>query len=85
MTSGDHPSVIVIGAGPAGLTAAYRIALRGLRVTLLNQSPRLGEHLRRESDPPIAILGCHRATWTLLEALGLRPDQPVFTEAQLEF
>jgi predicted NAD/FAD-dependent oxidoreductase len=82
----DSPqTVIVLGGGPAGLTAAYRLALSGIRVTLLTRSARIGEHLRRESDPPAGILGCHRATWTLLHALGIRPTQPVFAEAQLEF
>lgn len=85
MTPPDHQSVIVLGAGPAGLTAAYRLARRGLRVTLLNHSSVLGEHLRRESDPPVSILGCHRATWILLRSFGARPNQPAFAEAQLEF
>jgi predicted NAD/FAD-dependent oxidoreductase len=85
VTPDDRQSVIVLGAGPAGLTAAYRLALRGLRVTLLTQSARIGEHVRRESDPPASILGCHRATWTLLDALGIQPAQPAFAEAQLEF
>ncbi len=85
MTPDGRQSVIVLGAGPAGLTAAYRLALGGLRVTVLTPSARIGEHLRRESDPPTSILGCHGATWALLDALGLRPDQPCFAEAQLEF
>jgi uncharacterized protein with NAD-binding domain and iron-sulfur cluster len=85
VTSLDRQSVIVLGAGPAGLTVAYRLAIHGLRVTLINQSSALGEHLRRESDPPISILGCHRATWTLLRSLGVQPSEPVFREAQLEF
>ena len=76
---------MVLGAGPAGLTAAYRLALGGLRVTVLTPSARIGEHVRRESDPPASILGCHEATWALLHALGIRPDQPAFAEAQLEF
>ena len=76
---------MVLGAGPAGLTAAYRLALGGLRVTVLTPSARIGEHVRRESDPPASILGCHAATWALLHALGIRPDQPAFAEAQLEF
>ena len=85
MTPDGRQSVIVLGAGPAGLTAAYRLALGGLRVTVLTPSARIGEHVRRESDPPASILGCHEATWALLDALGLRPDQPAFAEAQLEF
>ena len=85
MTPDGRQSVIVLGAGPAGLTAAYRLALGGLRVTVLTPSARIGEHVRRESDPPASILGCHVATWALLQALGIRPDQPVFAEAQLEF
>ncbi|HKE61054.1 MAG TPA: FAD-dependent oxidoreductase, partial [Nitrospira sp.] len=61
------------------------LALRGLRVTVVNQSPLLGERLRRESDPPVSILGCHRATWTLLRSFGVRSTQPLFAESRLEF
>jgi uncharacterized protein with NAD-binding domain and iron-sulfur cluster len=85
VTSDSRQSVMVLGAGPAGLTAAYRLARGGLRVTVLTPSARIGEHVRRESDPPASILGCHGATWALLHALGLRPDQPAFAETQLEF
>ena len=85
VTLDGRQSVMVLGAGPAGLTAAYRLALGGLRVTVLTPSARIGEHVRRESDPPASILGCHGATWALLHALGIRPDQPVFAETQLEF
>jgi uncharacterized protein with NAD-binding domain and iron-sulfur cluster len=85
VTSSIPRSVIVIGAGPAGLTAAYRLALQGHRVTLASQSAALGEHLRRESDPPLAILGCHHATWSLLRSLGVTSSSTTFHEASLEF
>ena len=85
MTSNGRQSVLVLGAGPAGLTAAYRLAQRGLRVTLLTQSTRIGEHVRRESDPPASILGCHQATWALLQALEIRRAPPAFVESPLEF
>lgn len=85
MTSNNPQSVLVIGAGPAGLTAAYRLASVGHHVTLLNRSQTIGEHLRREGDPPLSILGCHKATWTLLYALGVLPMPPTFMEASLEF
>ena len=35
-------TVLVIGAGAAGLTAAIRAAEAGARVTLLNAHPRVG-------------------------------------------
>jgi uncharacterized protein with NAD-binding domain and iron-sulfur cluster len=85
VTPGGRQSVIVLGAGPAGLTAAYRLARRGLRVTLLTQSARIGGHVRRETDPPASILGCHRATWELLSTLGIQPAEPAFAESRLEF
>jgi protoporphyrinogen oxidase len=42
--SASHPDVdlLVLGAGPAGLAAAWRAAERGLSVVLLEQSPRVG-------------------------------------------
>jgi predicted flavoprotein YhiN len=37
-----NPTVIVVGAGAAGLTAAIRAAQSGARVTLLNAHPKVG-------------------------------------------
>src|SRR5688572_25047751 len=34
------PSVVIIGAGPAGLTAAYLLAKEGMPVTVLEADPR---------------------------------------------
>ena len=38
--------VAVVGGGPAGLTCAYYLALRGFSVTLFEQAPKLGGMLR---------------------------------------
>jgi protoporphyrinogen oxidase len=35
----DKQSVVCIGAGPAGLTAAYQLSADGYRVTVLEQDP----------------------------------------------
>jgi formate dehydrogenase major subunit len=39
-------TVAVVGGGPAGLTAAYYLALKGHQVTLYDRGPRLGGMLR---------------------------------------
>ena len=44
-TSARHP-VIVVGAGPVGLTAAIDLALRGIPVVLLDDADRIGEGSR---------------------------------------
>ena len=85
MTPDVRQSVIVLGAGPAGLTAAYRLAASGCRVTLLSSSSLPGHQLRRAGHPPSPILGCHHATWLLLRTLGLQRSPSVFAEATLEF
>src|SRR5688572_23893252 len=42
MTSGVQPHIAVIGGGIAGLTAAFRFAQRGYRVSLWERGSRLG-------------------------------------------
>ena len=85
MTTDARQSVIVLGAGPAGLTAAYRLSATGCRVTLLSSSSLPGHQLRQAGDLSAPILGCHHATWTLLRALGLQRSSSAFAEATLEF
>ncbi|GAA2806966.1 NAD(P)-binding protein [Kribbella solani] len=39
-------SVLIVGAGPSGLSAAYHLALRGHRVTVRDDAPRAGGMMR---------------------------------------
>ncbi|MET7641863.1 FAD-dependent monooxygenase [Streptomyces sp. NPDC005438] len=45
--TGDHPGVLIVGAGPVGLTLALLLARYGVRSTVLDASS--GEPVRRES------------------------------------
>ena len=47
--SHEHTHTLVIGAGPAGLTAAYELATRGKRVVVLEQLDRVGGIARTEN------------------------------------
>jgi squalene-associated FAD-dependent desaturase len=74
-------TVLIIGGGPAGLTAAIRLQERGYGVTLLEQKNELSGRLIDASDssgsgldlldamPPV-ILGSQRSLLALLEHLG---------------
>ena len=44
-----HTDVAVVGGGPAGLSAAAEAGRAGLRVTLIDDQPSLGGHLRADS------------------------------------
>src|ERR1051325_4839245 len=41
---------LVVGAGPAGLAAAYRAALNGLRVTVVDDNPAAGGQIWRGEE-----------------------------------
>src|SRR5262245_44444010 len=45
-----HAEIVVIGCGPAGLSAALAAAETGVRVMLIDEAPRFGGWLLRERD-----------------------------------
>ena len=44
-TTPDHPTVVVIGAGLGGLSAAIALAARNYRVTVVEQNAQVGGKL----------------------------------------
>jgi uncharacterized protein with NAD-binding domain and iron-sulfur cluster len=89
VTSTTTQSVVILGGGPAGLTAAYRLTRHGYRVTIVDRYPLLVGARTSEDlcdDPePFTILGCHHATQALLYSLHPDPQQPAGAEIPLEF
>lgn len=71
--------VAVVGAGPAGLAAAWRLVRAGRAVTIYEREGRAGGRLRSEEldgaivDPAVQFLSSHFGeTLTLLERAGLK-------------
>lgn len=66
------PRVLVVGAGPAGLSAAIELAQRGVRVTLIEQRDQAGGAIYRahrgEGMDPVRLSGAHRRRWARLSA-----------------
>jgi len=85
VTGPGAQTVLVLGGGPAGLSAAYALVQKGLRVTLLDRAASLGGGFGDERQPPPTLLGCHHATWRLLTALEFPPRSPEFQQTGLEF
>ncbi len=78
MPASPARSVAVLGGGITGLTAAFRLAQRGVRVRLFEAGPRTGGAIRSEAEAgwlfehgPNTILGGEPALATLLADLGL--------------
>ncbi|MFW6069647.1 MAG: FAD-dependent oxidoreductase, partial [bacterium] len=73
-----HADVVVVGGGPAGLSAALAAAEQGARVTLFDENPTLGGHTRYTGDPisnrqsPISDLQ------SLITALHSHPNVELF-------
>ncbi|MGH7230349.1 MAG: hydroxysqualene dehydroxylase HpnE [Nitrospiraceae bacterium] len=64
---------LVIGGGPAGLTAALRLSEQAYRVTVIEQESTWGGRLSKglhTGAMPTVLLGCHHATLALLKTLG---------------
>jgi squalene-associated FAD-dependent desaturase len=69
-------TALIIGGGPAGLAAAFRLSSEGHVVTLVEQNDRLGGRLlpggpadRFDALPPV-FMGHHGVTLALLKELG---------------
>lgn len=79
MTTQNKQSALVIGAGLAGLTAAYRLSQQGFQVTLCDRSPKLGGRTYNFNDKITGLeidngqhlmIGAYHQTLELLEELG---------------
>lgn len=87
MTTQSPPTVLILGAGLTGLTAAYFLGRQGYRVTLLDH-PNWQEGFGTDAaDAAPMLFGCHRKTQDLLRALEqnetIRPDATIPLEFRL--
>lgn len=89
MTSTHTQSVIILGGGPAGLTAADNLSRQGYRVTVLDRQalpePAQANGRIDTLSEPFSALGCHQATEALLRSLPAKPQPPTWVEIPLEF
>lgn len=60
-TAGASPTVVVVGAGPAGVRAAGVLVKAGLRPVVIDEAPRAGGQVYRQ--PPQPIQGQFRALY----------------------
>ena len=76
-------TVLILGGGIAGLTAALHLAADGHAVTVIEQADRLGGRLAQA--PPPLLLEAHTATWSLLKTLGKDTATRRLRHTPLEF
>ncbi len=76
-------TVLILGGGIAGLTAALHLAADGHAVTVIEQADRLGGRLSQA--PPPLLLEAHTATWSLLKTLGTDTATRRLRHTPLEF
>lgn len=66
MTTLNSTDVVVVGAGPTGLTLACELAMRGVAVQLLER--------RRDTPNITRAFGVHARTLELLDARGMADE-----------
>jgi squalene-associated FAD-dependent desaturase len=83
---GDACSVLVIGAGWAGLSAAVRLVQAGRRVSLIDSAPQAGGRARTQTlhldgenlaldNGQHLLMGAYHATLDLLHTIGILPEK----------
>jgi len=84
-TKADAPEVAVLGAGPAGLAAAWQLQLAGFRCTLFDKEPEAGGLLLTKKKLPQKIL---QAELQILQDAGITfklGSTPKITEIRKRF
>ncbi|TGT87555.1 MULTISPECIES: FAD-dependent oxidoreductase [unclassified Mesorhizobium] len=79
---GDSDSVLIVGAGPAGLEAARALGLRGYKVAIAEAGTELGGRVARESKLP-GLSAWGRVRDYRQYQLGQMPDVDIYFESQL--
>ena len=79
---GSEASVLIVGAGPAGLEAARVLGQRGYRVTLAEATRELGGRVTRESTLP-GLGEWRRVSDYRLGQIETMPNVEVFRESEL--
>jgi heterodisulfide reductase subunit A len=78
-----HPSVLVIGGGVAGLTAARDLANRGIAVTLIESSPFLGGRMAQLHRIYPTGQRARDLLTPLIREVATHPKITVYTNAQM--
>ncbi|TGV53952.1 NADH:flavin oxidoreductase [bacterium M00.F.Ca.ET.141.01.1.1] len=79
---GDSDSVLIVGAGPAGLEAARALGLRGYKVAIAEAGTELGGRVARESKLP-GLSAWGRVRDYRQYQLGQMPDVEIYFESRL--
>ncbi|TGQ87793.1 NADH:flavin oxidoreductase [Mesorhizobium sp. M8A.F.Ca.ET.208.01.1.1] len=79
---GDSDSVLIVGAGPAGLEAARALGLRGYKVAIAEAGTELGGRVARESKLP-GLSAWGRVRDYRQYQLGQMPNVDIYFESRL--
>jgi len=79
-----YPSVLVIGGGVAGLTAARNLAARGIEVTLIESSPFLGGRMAQLHQIYPTGQKARQVLEPLIREVAEHPKITIYTNAQLD-
>lgn len=74
-----HTDVLVIGGGPAGLTAAREAAATGARVILIDDQPELGGSLLSEPGATVDGVSAQEWLWRIESQLRASPEATILT------